>query len=149
MSTDSRKDVASSPRWEHYPHGADVGIRGTGTSLAEAFEAIALALTATVSDPSTVFPNQCVDVHCEAPDPDSLLYEWVNALVYEMATRSMLFGRFRVSIVGTHLSAEAWGEALDAQRHQPAVEVKGATYTDLEVSVSPAGVWTAQCIVDV
>lgn len=148
MTSRSQTVGTASPSWELYAHGADVGIRGVGATLAESFEGIALALTSAVCELSAILPNHEVNIHCDAPDAESLLYEWVNALVYEMATRRMLFGRFRVSIVGTHLGAEAWGEPLDAERHQPAVEVKGATYTDLRVSVT-GGSWTAQCIIDV
>ena len=32
------------------------------------------------------------------------------------------------------LHAKAWGEAIDVTKHQPAVEVKGATYTDLMIT---------------
>ena len=28
----------SKARWEHFPHDADVGVRGWGTTAAEAFE---------------------------------------------------------------------------------------------------------------
>jgi SHS2 domain-containing protein len=136
------------PRWELYAHGADVGIRGSGTTLAAAFEGIALALTAAVSDPAGVRAHVAIAVRCTAPDADGLLYEWLNTLVYEMATRGMLFGRFHVLISGDELTAEAWGEPLDPARHQPAVEVKGATYTDLRVARTDSR-WSAQCIIDV
>jgi tRNA nucleotidyltransferase (CCA-adding enzyme) len=102
-----------------------------------------------VCEPSRVFPNHRVDIQCEAPGLEALLYDWVNALIYEMATRRMLFGRYSVSIVGTHLGAEAWGEPIDPERHEPATEVKGATYTDLAVGEVEPGLWRAQCIVDV
>ena len=75
--------------------------------------------------------------------------EWLNALVYEMATRNMLFGRFEVAIEGNRLKATAWGEPIDVARHQPAAEVKGATYTGLKVGREPSGRWVAECIVDV
>ena len=75
--------------------------------------------------------------------------DWLNALVYEMATRHLLFNRYTVQIDGTRLTATAWGEPLDIARHQPAVEVKGATYTGLRVSQEPDGTWVAQCVVDV
>ena len=86
---------------------------------------------------------------CEAPDAELLLADWLNALVYEMATRKMLFGRFRVQIDGTRLTAEAWGEQTDVARHHPAVEVKGATYTTLRVAQQEDGMWIAQTVVDV
>ena len=43
-----------SARWQHFHHGADVGVRGIGSTLAQAFEQAALALTAVVTDPATV-----------------------------------------------------------------------------------------------
>ncbi len=42
-----------------------------------------------------------------------------------------------------------WGEAVDRQKHQPAVEIKGATFTELHVCQQADGLWLAQCIVDV
>ena len=96
-----------------------------------------------------VEPRVAVPIRCAAPDPELLLVDWLNALIYEMATRGMLFSRFRVAIEGQGLEATAWGEALDPQRHRPAVEVKGATYTELRVMQRDSGRWVAQCVVDV
>ena len=91
---------------------------------------------------------QRVAIECEAPDDELLFADWLNAVVYEMATRRMLFGRFAVRFDGHRLSGEAWGEPVDAARHHPAVEVKGATYTTLRVA-REAGRWVAQTVVDV
>ena len=135
-------------RWEHFEHGADVGVRGFGATKAEAFEQAALALTAAVADPAAVRPLERVELACEAPDDELLLAEWLNALVYEMSTRRMLFSRFAVTLEGTRLEAQAWGEPVDAARHQPAVEVKGATYTGLRVAPQNGG-WVAQTVGDV
>jgi len=135
--------------WEHFPHGADVGVRGYGASRDEAFAQAALALSAIVTDPSGVAQKQAVDVRCAAPDDELLLVDWLNALIYEMATRKMCFGRFDVRLVEHRLDGRAWGESLDIARHQPTVEPKGATYTELRVAREPAGRWVAQCVVDV
>ena len=78
-----------------------------------------------------------------------LLADWLNALVLTMATRNMLFARFEVKIDACALTAKAWGEPLDRDRHRPAVEVKGATYTALSVAQRGDGAWVAQCVVDV
>lgn len=149
MTASSVTDPDTLPLYELYAHGADVGIRGLGVDPSQAFEAVALALTSAITDPGAVSAKYAVDIHCQGANLESLLYEWINALVYEMATRRMLFSRYRVAVRGTHLAAEAWGEPLDSVRHQPAVEVKGATYTDLRVDQTRPGTWTAQCIIDV
>ena len=137
-----------SERWEHFPHQADMGVRGIGPTLAAAFEQAALAMTAVVTDPARVAADEAVEIRCEAPDDELLLVDWLNALILEMAARHMLFSRFEVSLDGPHLHATAWGEAVDMQKHQPAVEIKGATYTELDVK-EESGRWLAQCVVDV
>jgi len=134
--------------WEHFEHEADIGVRGRGAALAEAFAQAALALTAIVTDPALVEPRIPVAIRCEAPDPEFLLVDWLNALIYEMATRHMLFSVYDVRIEGDRLEATAWGEPVDRSRHQPAVEPKGATFTALEVA-RQGEEWIAQCVVDV
>src|SRR5688572_15916134 len=106
--------------WQHFPHDADIGVRGLGATREAAFEQAALALTAVITDPATVDPREPVELACDAPDDELLLAEWLNGLVYEMATRRMLFGRFSVHLDGHRLTARAWGEPVDVARHQPA-----------------------------
>lgn len=136
------------PRWEHFEHEADMGVRGLGGTPAEAFAAAATAMTAVITDPAAVRDLEAVPIHCEDENLDALLYDWLNALVYEMATRRMLFGRFEVAIESGALRATAWGEPVDVARHEPAVEVKGATYTALRVA-REGDHWVAECVVDV
>lgn len=136
-------------RWELFPHEADTGVRGIGSSKEEAFEQAAIALTAVITDPTSVLAKECVEVSCDAPDDELLLVNWLNALIYEISTRKMLFGHFEISIGDKKLHAKAWGEAIDLAKHQPAVEVKGATCTSLAVRRDNNGNWSAQCVVDV
>ena len=134
---------------EHFPHGADIGIRGIGRTRDEAFEQAALALTKVITDPSGVALREPVEVECAAPDDRLLLADWLNRLIYEMAVRHMVFGRFSVAIDGNRLRGRAWGEPVDPARHAPAAEPKGATFTALDVARRPDGAWIAQCVVDV
>ncbi len=135
--------------WEHFQHMADIGVHGWGGSQAEAFEQAALALTAVVTDIALVRPEVAVDVACNAPDPELLLADWLNAWVYEMSARKMLFSRFAVTLREGEARGTGWGEPLDPVRHHPAVEVKGATYTALQVGQEADGLWHARCVVDV
>ncbi len=135
--------------WEHFAHQADIGIRGTGKTLSEAFEQAASALTAVVTDPAEVHAERAVAIECEAQDAELLLIDWLNAIVYEMAVEHLLFSKFEVQTDGRRLIGRAWGEPIDRARHQPAVEVKGATFTELKVLQDDSGRWLAQCVVDV
>jgi tRNA nucleotidyltransferase (CCA-adding enzyme) len=144
-----RSETIHGTTWEHFPHQADIGVRGLGLTKEEAFQNAAHALTAVITDPGSVEPTETVSIVCEAPDDELLLVEWLNSLVYEMATRKMLFSRFAVHFNHRSLHATAWGEPIEVARHQPAVEVKGATYTELSVKRGEDGRWIAQCVVDV
>jgi tRNA nucleotidyltransferase (CCA-adding enzyme) len=137
------------PGSEHYPHGADIGVRGIGRTKPEAFEQAARALTAIVTDPDGVADREAIEIECAAPSDGLLLVDWLNRLIYEMAVRHMLFGRFAVTIDEGRLRGRAWGESLDRARHAPVVEPKGATFTALAVERRPDGAWIAQCVVDV
>src|SRR5687768_6144658 len=79
-----------------FPASGRYGCARIGSTKEAAFEAAALALTAVVTDPKSVAPTQEVSIVAEAPDDELLLVDWLNALVYEMATRKMLFSRFAV-----------------------------------------------------
>lgn len=137
------------PGWEHFDHQADIGVRGRGRTLGEAFEQAALALIAVITPPERVAPREVIEIRCEAPDPDMLLADWLNAIIREMSARRMIFSRFEVRIGEGRLEAALWGEPLDVARHEPAVEVKGASYHGLHVGKEPEGLWIAQCVVDV
>ena len=132
-------------RWEHFSHGSDIGVRGFGASLEQA----AIALTAVVADVSAVQQAQTVEVGCEAPDVELLFVSWLDAVIYEMAVRSMLFSGFQVALSGCSLTGALVGEPIDPERHQVAVEAKGATVTALRVYCDPSGQWVAQCVIDV
>ncbi len=147
--------------WELFQHDADVGVRGWGPTAAEAFAQAALALTAVITEPERVRPREAVPVRAQSPELELLLVDYLNALIYEMATRHLLFARHRVRILpeptapeeapaeGYRLEGEAEGEPVDRERHRPAVEPKGATYTELAVRREASGRWVAQCVVDV
>lgn len=141
--------VDAARRWEHFPHQGDVGVRGLGPTKAGAFEAAACGLVAIIADPAAVMPRERVSFRCRAPNDEMLLVDWLNALIFEMDTRGMLFCRFDVRIEADVLTAEAWGEPIDPARHDLGTQVKGATYTCLVVGPQPDGAWRAQCVVDV
>lgn len=140
---------APAANWEHFPHLADMGIRGYGPTKAAAFAQAALALSAVVADPAAIKPLSAVTIVCHAPNDELLLIEWLNALIYEMATRRMLFREFEVELQPGELRATARGEPLDLPRHRPAVEIKGATFAELRVGRDSKDRWLAQCVVDV
>lgn len=135
--------------WELFSHMADIGVRGTGPTLEDAFEETALAMCAVITDPALVHPDLPIEVYCSAPDSSLLLVDWLNSLIAAMSERRMIFCHFKVIISGGNLHGKAWGELANPERHRPAVEIKGATLTELRISRDADGLWMAQCVVDV
>jgi tRNA nucleotidyltransferase (CCA-adding enzyme) len=135
--------------WEHFPNGAEVGVRGIGASEEDAFEQAALALTALVTDPARVQHMEAVKIKCEPSRDDMLLVDWLNAVIHKMTERRMVFGSFHVFIHDHRLEATAWGEELDATRHRPAAQLKAAIYPGARLHRDATNTWVAQCLVDV
>ena len=140
--------VSESAMWEHFHHQADIGVRGIGATPEEAFEEGAYALMAVMCSPQKVRPRETVEIAAEVEDRELLFAEWLNQIIYEIDTRRMLFCRFKVTIDGDRLSAQAIGEKTDPERHELSVEVKAATYQMLKVA-KEGDCWIAQCVVDV
>ena len=102
--------------WETFKHDADIGVRGSGATLAEAFAGAAKAMTAAICDPARVAAREAVRIACTASDKEMLLVDWLNALVYEMATRHLLFSRFEVTIGDRPAGGRGWRRCSRARR---------------------------------
>jgi SHS2 domain-containing protein len=140
---------------ETFDHTADLGLRIRASDLDNLFAEAAQALfSAIVDDLKTVEPNEKIELKLESPDREYLLFDWLNELLYQYETKHMLFSRFEVHVEPSPatavagLTATAWGEKLDPNRHLPGHEVKAITYHALIVEQTPDG-WLAEVIVDI
>ncbi len=136
------------PLYETFEHGADVGIRGKGRTLEEAFANGAKALFSLMADLSAVEPQKEIQVACTASDVETLFMVWLNELIALADIEKIVLSEFSVTIKDNHLTATARGESINPQKHNLGVEVKGATYTMLRV-FNEDGYFIAQCVVDV
>ena len=134
--------------YETFEHEADIGIRGFGNSLEEAFENAAVALYSVMVNTGKIALMKKKVITVSAPDRELLLVEWLNALLALSDIERLVFSKFEVKIKDMSLTGIAWGEPLDRVRHEAHVEVKGATYHMLSVKEQD-GRYTAQCVVDV
>lgn len=135
-------------RAETFEHEADIGIRGYGDTIEGAFENAAKALYSVMVKIDAVRPVMLREIEASAPDRELLFVEWLNALLSLSDIERMVFSRFTVTFGNGTLRGTAWGEPLDRVRHEPKVEVKGATYYLLKVA-EEQGQFIAQCVVDV
>ena len=81
-------------KWYHYSHPADMGVRGVGSTMADAFGQAAVAMTAVITDPDRIEKKVQVELSCRDGDPEMLFFKWLNEILYLMGTKNMLFGSF-------------------------------------------------------
>jgi SHS2 domain-containing protein len=134
--------------YETFEHEADIGIKGFGRTLGEAFENGARAMFSIMLDLARVEARDKVRIYCSAPDEETLFVEWLNELLAQASLKEMAFSDFKVETLDRgELHGYALGEKLDQEKHKVKVEVKAATYSMLKVYKNK--IYTAQCIVDV
>ena len=139
-------------RWEHYEHTADIGIRGYGRTLEEAFENVAMALFDVMVNVKKVEPKEVREIEVEGEDLYALLYNFLEELLILHDTEGLVFSDFDVKIEKTEkgykLKAKAYGEPLDYEKHEPKEEVKAITYHDMKIEQLEDGTWIAQLVPD-
>lgn len=140
-------------KYEQFEHKADVGIRGYGKTIKEAFENGARAMFSVTGNLEKVEPEKEIKIECEAANLEELFVEWLNKLLSEAGIENLIFSNFEVNeIKMVHsrykLLGAARGEKLNLERHEPKTEVKAATYSQLKVE-KRENQYMAQTIVDV
>jgi SHS2 domain-containing protein len=121
-------------RFELIEHTADTGLKAYGKSLEEAFANAACGMFSIIAGLDEVREVESRRVEVNAADMESLLFEWLNSLLYYFDVEGLIFKRFDIIELGEeHLGAECFGEKYDPSRHHLKTGVKSATYHMLEV----------------
>lgn len=136
---------------ETFEHTADLGLRVTGTDLADLFQAAAEGLfDAIVANRDAVRDLESESVALTAETLPDLLLAWLNELIFRSETRHRLYRRFEVTVdeSSPRLEATIVGEPIDRDRHVLDHEVKAATHHGVLLEPGPDG-WIAEVIVDI
>ena len=135
--------------YELFEHTADLGLRATAADLDALFAEMAACLfTAIVEDFTLVRPVLDVAIEVVGTDRELLLFDWLKELLHRCEDEQVLYCRFEVKVRDDGLSATAWGEPFDPDRHALGHEVKAITYHGLKVQKTADG-WLAEVIVDI
>ena len=121
-------------RFKLIEHTADTGLVAYGGTLAEAFASAACGMFSIIAGLDAVEERVSRRVEADGDDAESLLFEWLNSLLYYFDVENLLFRRFDITEFGEkHLAAVCYGEPYDPSRHRLKTGVKSATYHQLEV----------------
>ena len=121
-------------RFELIEHTADLGLIAYGRNLAEAFANAAYGLFSIIAELKTVKETESRLVEISEDDPEALLFEWLNSLIYLFDVEMLLFKKFDIIDMDEHqLKAICYGEKYTPSRHHLKTGVKSATYHMLKV----------------
>ncbi len=125
--------------YEYLDQTADIIIRAVGKDLKEAFAQGALGFYDVITNIETIEEVMTQEVKIESEDLESLLFDWINQLIYLFDTE--LFVANKVKIIKLvkneknryDLEAELKGEVFNLAKHPPESEVKAMTYSFMKV----------------
>lgn len=132
---------------------ADVAFEAEGQTPSELFSNAALAVTNTmVKDINSVERKVVKDFQLEADDLETLLYGFLQELIFYKDAELLLFSRYDLDIREEKgkwlLSANIRGEELNQEKHQLVADVKAVSLHNFKVRKRTDG-WRAEVILDV
>lgn len=132
---------------------ADVEFEAAGKTLKELFESAAHALTSVqIKDSRKMKPKEKMIIEKEADDIEMLLFSFLSELVLIKDSERLLFGKFEIEIYPEEnkwkLKCAAYGERINAEKHELLVDVKAVTMHKFKVEETKNG-WKARVVLDI
>ena len=120
--------------YEYFEATADIGLKAYGKDMNEAFENAGLAIFNIISDTSGIDAVREIEFEVTSEDEVSLLYDYLEELLFFHEIEFMLFSEFHVKIdENLHLKAKIVGEEIDWDKHERKSEIKAITFHKMEV----------------
>lgn len=137
-------------KYEYFDVTADIGFKAYGNDLNEAFENAGLAIFNIISDTSNVDSSIVKSFEITSEDEVSLLYDYLEELLFYHEVDFMLFCDFDVEIKrrgdAFNLKAKIKGESIDWNKHERKTEIKAITFHMMDVKKTSH--YELQAIVD-
>jgi len=120
--------------YEYFEVTADIGFKAYGENLNEAFENASIAMFNIITDTSNVAPSKEIEFEISSEDEVSLLYDYLEELLFHHEVDFMLFSQFHVQIdENLCLRAKIKGEEIDWDKHERKTEIKAITFHKMDV----------------
>lgn len=122
-------------KFEYFDVTADIGFFAYGENLNQAFENAGLAIFNIISDTDGINPDIEKSFEITSEDEVSLLYDFLEELLFLHEVEFMLFSEFHIEIdENLHLTSTVKGEAIDWDKHERKTEIKAITFHMMDVS---------------
>jgi SHS2 domain-containing protein len=121
-------------KFELIDHTADMGLAAYGETLAEAFANAAYGMFSIIAELDDVKEKEKRRIEISGDDKESLLFEWLNTLLYYFDVEGLIFKKFDIiEFDEGRLKADCFGEKYSPKHHHLKTGIKSATYYMLEV----------------
>ena len=121
-------------KFEYFEVTADIGFKAYGKNLKEAFENAGLAIFNIISDTNNIEPAKEISFEVTSEDNVSMLYDYLEELLFYHEVEFMLFSEFDVEILDNYsLRATIKGEEINWEKHERKSEIKAITFHKMEV----------------
>ena len=145
-------------KYDYFDVTADIGFYAYGKSIEEAYENAGLAMFNVITDISKVKKEESREFEIVSEDLVSLLYDYLEELLFLQDTEFLFFSDFKVNIKkivdsessnleNYKLTCFACGEEIDWNVHSPKSEVKAITFHKMCVK-EDNGVFKLRAILD-
>ena len=126
-------------KFEYFDVTADIGFYAFGKNLNEAFENAGLAMFNIISDTDNIDSDKAIEFEITSEDMVSLLYDYLEELLFYHEVEFMLFSEFDIEIGeidnNYNLKAIIKGESINWDKHERDCEIKAVTFHQMEVNV--------------
>ncbi len=129
-------------------HTSDVGFEVEEDSIEGLFSTAALAMYGFMIDPFEIETSVKRDVDIQSEDLESLMFDWIDELIFLFESEKIVFKKFDLRIDDFHMIGTCEGGIFDPTRHETGIVVKAVTYHMMEVK-KRRGIWNARVILDV
>ena len=126
-------------KFEYFDVTADIGFYAFGNTLNESFENAGLAIFNIISNTNNISPEKSIEFEITSEDMVSLLYDYLEELLFYHEVEFMLFSEFDIEIEeidnNYKLKAIIKGESINWDKHERDCEIKAVTFHQMEVNV--------------
>lgn len=122
------------PPFETTEHTADIGIKATGKNLSKALSDLALGMFSIITCVDKIEVKECFEIEVGAGDLETLVFNWLDELLYQHQTNNFLFKDFLIKEANEKsIISRCCGEKYDEQKHAAKSEIKAVTFYGLKV----------------
>ncbi len=132
-------------KFEFLEHTADMKFQAFGKTLDEAFENSARAMFSIMFS-GKVEKKIKKKIKTEGKDNESLLYNFLEELLFLIDTQDFFMADCKVKIKGNELEAELTGDSV--KNYETNIDIKAVTYNEMFVK-QEGKKWVCQVVVDV